>query len=56
MCLILGGCATTDQAMTDKERAKLDREAQKANRQNSQEMNKAMRGTGQGTSQPRQLR
>ena len=47
MCALLPGCATTDQEMTDKEKAKIDREMQKANRQNTQNQEKAMRGTGQ---------
>ena len=46
ICALLAGCATTDQEMTDKEKAKIDREMQKANRQNAQSQEKAMRGAG----------
>ncbi len=45
--ILLSGCATTDQEMTPKEREKIDREMQKASRQNAQAQEKAMRSTGQ---------
>ena len=44
---LLSGCATTEPEMTQKERDKIDREMQKANRQNAQAQEKAMRSTGQ---------
>ena len=43
---LLYGCATTEQEMTQKERDKIDRDMQKANRQNAQAQEKAMRSTG----------
>ncbi|MEO6246417.1 MAG: hypothetical protein ABIQ12_13365 [Opitutaceae bacterium] len=51
--LVLSGCATTDREMTQKEKDKIDREMQKANRQNAQEQSKAMRSMSGQTRQPR---
>lgn len=44
---LLGGCSTTDDGMSQKEREKMAREMEKADRKEAQSQAKMMRDTGQ---------
>jgi hypothetical protein len=45
--VLLSGCATTDEGLSQKERDRINREMEKTSRKNSQDQMKAMQSTGQ---------